>query len=100
MMNRRQINALYDKLIREAERIVFDAIAAYCKRHGFECVTNGPFGTMFTHESPTAKPGYSFAYGKYTTEIDCPKHLEKLLDWYTERFGPIPQAICKLGVWS
>ena len=99
-MNRRQINALYDKIVREAERIVFDAIAAYCLSHGVTCITNGPFGTMFSHDSETQLPDHLFAYGKWSKELDCPKSIEKLLDWYEKRFGQIPQQICTKGVWS
>lgn len=99
-MNRREINASYDKIITEAQRIVFDAIAEFCRKNRAECISNGPFGTQLTRYSDKYKPGYSFAYGKYSKELEIPKYLNELLDWYEQRFGQIPQAICKQGVWS
>jgi len=99
-MNRREINTTYAKLQLEAERIVFDAIAESCRKNGTTCLTNGPYGTNFTRECKRGTEGSSYHFGQYNVEVKTPKYIETLIDWYEERFGPLPQAINKKGSWE
>lgn len=102
---RKEIDVVYDNLLVNAQQLVFDAIEAFCRKHKAECITNGPFGTMLTKYSRVYRAGYSLSHQKeadrqYCKDLEVPKHLDELMDWYTEKFGQIPQAICRRGVWS
>ncbi len=99
-MGKREITTTHARIIKEAERIVFDVVAEYCRKNRAECVTNGAFGTMLTRYSDRSKPGYFFYCGRWTKDLRHPKYLTDVIEWYEEMFGEIPQAICNdKGEW-
>lgn len=86
-MNRRQINALYKKMEKEAHAMVLKAVAEYCKKHKLECITDGPWGMML------AKDGLS-------KELKIPKKLADLDTWYRSKFGVVGAYVNVHGEWT
>lgn len=92
-----EINEAYEKLWAEAQKIVLDRIQKFSEKHRVEIITNGPWGMMITKYSETPKEGYLYSYNRYCKEIKS-ERLEKLVEWYEDKFGPLPQEIYINGV--
>lgn len=87
-----EINEAYEKLWVEAEKIVFDRIQKFSEKYRVEIITNSPWGMMITKYSETPEEGYSCC-----KEIKS-ERLEKLVEWYEDKFGPLPEKIYINGV--
>lgn len=78
---------------------MFAAIAESCRKNRTQCITNGPFGTMFARVRDRPGDGYSRLDGRWYKQLETPRKLAALIDWYTEKFGQLPQAINEQGKW-
>ena len=80
----KRITAIYDKMQEEAERIVFEAIADYCRKNKLECITNGPFGMQVDKVYSRYREGaYKSHDGKWKKEYEPSKEIKDLVEWYT-----------------
>ncbi len=92
-----EINEVYKKLEAEAEKIVLDRIQKFSEKHRVTIITNGPYGMSITKYSETPKEGYLYSYNGYYKKIKS-EYLEKFVEWYEDKFGPLLQEIYINGV--